>query len=420
LYIAAKRESLKAMPHHLLTVTQIDRIVEKHTGKPIKHRDGAGLFLDVRAPGQASWTYQFRLNGKTLWGSIGPLRLYTLKQARERHAAIGRIIKEKRDPRTASFVPVTVTAGAAIAEAGEPAGEPLSELLIRYLVDAAPTWKSGKAMEGFPAAKIAQLIRDGKAGKEAKSYTTMFGRLTPEFLTAPAQSINALAFRNAVKAIWPDNGATVARMVRRLGMLLKWQETGEHRGNKPKVTNHPAMPYPDVAAYMRHLATLGTGTAKALRWTILTAPRSGVTLGATWAEIKEIDGGPCWAIPGDAMKKLLPLNVPLPAEMLALIGERRADHELLFQNSGPNSSGGRIWPGAMLHLLKKTHPDLTVHGFRTSFRSWAGDCTDFPREIAEKALAHAIKGVEGDYDRGEKLAKRRLLMEAWCAFALAA
>jgi integrase len=340
-----------------------------------------------------------------------------LAQARDRHAAIGRIIKEeKRDPRAASFVPVTITAGAAIADAGKPAGEPLSELLIRYLVDAAPTWKSGKAMEGFPAAKIAQLIKDGKAGKEAKSYTSMFDRLGPEFISAPAQSINALAFRNAVKAIWPDNAATVERMVKRLGMLLEWQRSGKHRGNKPKVKHHPAMPYPDVPAYMRHLTTRTTVGALALRWTILTAARTDETLSATWGEIKEVDGAPVWALSAERMKAIEPHVVPLTSEMLALIGERRADDQPLFVGG----DGGFPNKGVIYQALMKSHPDLTVHGFRTSFRSWVADCTDFPREIAEKAIAHAVPGVEGAYNRGDLLAKRRLLMEAWCAFALSA
>src|SRR4051794_12670722 len=103
------------MPHHLLKAGQIARLVETKG----KHRDGAGLFLHVHKPGQASWGYKFRLNRQTLWGTIGPARLYSLAAARDRHAALCRIIKEeKRDPRK-----LAITAGAPIAGAGEPAGE---------------------------------------------------------------------------------------------------------------------------------------------------------------------------------------------------------------------------------------------------------------------------------------------------------
>jgi hypothetical protein len=256
------------MARDLLTVAQINRYVEKHTGKPIKYRDGRGLFLHVHKQGQASWTYQFRLGGKTLWGTIGPLRLYALAQARERHVEFCRIVKEEqRDPRKVVIVTPTLTASAMDADAGEAMGELLSELLKRYLVEAAPTWKSGKPLlEGLPEAKVADRIKDGEAGKEAQSYTTMFNRL-PQFMILPAHSINPLAFRLAVKAIWPENGATVERMVKRLGTLLEYQRTGKVRGKAPKVKHHDAMPYKDVPAFMHSLAARTTVGARALRWT---------------------------------------------------------------------------------------------------------------------------------------------------------
>jgi integrase len=398
------------MPHHLLKAAQIARLAEE----PGKHGDGAGLFLHVHKPGQASWGYKFRLNGQTLWGSIGPARLYTLAQARDRHAALCRIIKEeKRDPRK-----LAITAGASLAVAGEPAGESLAELLVRYLVKTAPLFKEGKALGlgELSTAKLEEKIREGKAGKEACSYYRNFDRLDATMKRTPAAAINPLAYRNAVEAIWPDKKPTTERMIKRLGTLLEFQRSGKTSKAEHKVVNHPAMPYRDVAAFMGKLASGTTVGARTLQWTILTAARASETLEATWGEIGEEDGAPVWRLSRERMKADEPHIVPLTSEMLAILGPREADDQPLFRGG----AGGFPNAGVMWQLMKRARLPYVPHGFRTSFRSWAGDCTDFPREIAEKAIAHAVPGVEGDYDRGDKLAKRRALMEAWCAFALSA
>lgn len=412
------------MPHHLLKAAHITHLVETEG----KHRDGGGLYLHVRAPGQASWGYRFRLGGRTLFGSIGPAKLYGLKQARDRHAAFLRILKEeKRDPRSAivvtapgAAVAVPVSGGAAL-----PMGEPLAELLIRYLVKAAQLFKSGRApLADLSAAERAKLIRDGRAGKEAKSYTGMFNRLPAAILGADAATINPLAYRAAVESVWPENAATADRMIKRLGTLLEFQRSGYVKGKATRVKHHPAMAYAEVPAYFAKLADpaatfgrqarpIGYGsTGVALRWTILTAARTEETIGATWGEIGEVDGLPVWSLTAERMKAENPHVVPLTPEMLALLGERGADDELLFKSV----NGNPIDKGAMLLLLKNSLPGLTVHGFRTSFRSWAGDCTDAPREIAEKAIAHVVGGVEGAYSRGDLLTKRRKLMEQWSAY----
>jgi integrase len=256
----------------------------------------------------------------------------------------------------------------------------------------------------------------------------MFNRLPAAISGADAATINPLAFRAAVESVWPENAVTADRMIKRLATLLEFQRSGYVKGKATKVKHHPAMGYAEIPAYFAKLADpaaifgrqaspIGYGsTGRALRWTILTAARTDETVGATWGEIGEVDGSPVWSLTAERMKAEEPHIVPLCPETLALIGERGSDDELLFKSV----NGNAIDKGAMLRLLKGTQPDpaLTVHGFRTSLRSWAADCTDFPREICEKALAHTVPGVEGAYNRGDLLAKRRKLMEAWCAFAL--
>jgi integrase len=233
-------------------------------------------------------------------------------------------------------------------------------------------------------------------------------------LGTPAQAINHLAFRNAVEAIWPDKKPSTERMIKRLATLLEFQRSGKTSKAEHKVINHPAMPYLDLPAFMQHLATRTTVGARALRWTILTAARTDESLGAVWGEIGEEDGAPVWRLSKERMKADEPHIVPLTRQMLDILGPREADDQPLFRGGG----GGFPNAGVMWQLMNRARLPYVPHGFRTSFRSWAGDCTDFPREIAEKAIAHVVPGVEGDYDRGDKLAKRRLLMETWAAYCL--
>src|SRR5258705_8430205 len=127
------------MPHHLLKAAEVPKLIAFRRGKG-KFRDGAGLYLDVRAPGQASWAYQFRLNGKTLWGSIGPASIYSLVKARDKHRDLREIVHNGKDPREAAHVGV-VDAGAC-----EPAGKTFDDALTDYLAEASPSWKG--AAEG--------------------------------------------------------------------------------------------------------------------------------------------------------------------------------------------------------------------------------------------------------------------------------
>jgi hypothetical protein len=234
---------------------QIPDLIKKSVGHPMrKISAGQSLYLITRN-GRGYWSYQWRegtaFRTKVL-GSAADLSLTKARHAREAEATNRRNGKaaERRGAANRAAHPL---AAMPVAASGEAAGELLSDLLIRYVAESAPGWKSGKALlHGLLEAEIVQLVRDEKAGKEAKSYTTMFSRI-PDMMTLPAQSISPLAYRNAVKAIWPENAATVERMMKRLGILLKYQREGKRK--KPKARNHEAMPYNDVPSFMAHLLT---------------------------------------------------------------------------------------------------------------------------------------------------------------------
>jgi integrase len=177
------------------------------------------------------------------------------------------------------------------------------------------------------------------------------------------------------------------------------------------------MPYSELPEFFAELSKRGTVSAKALAFTILTAARSGEVRGATLGEINK--EGTIWTIPGQRTKSGREHRVPLSAQALTLL--RSLDYlgndsaELLF----PGTQDKPLSDTAMRKHLQRdmAKPGLTVHGFRSTFRDWAAEQTNFPREIAEAALAHVLRDrTEAAYQRGDMLERRRTLMEAWAKF----
>jgi len=177
----------------------------------------------------------------------------------------------------------------------------------------------------------------------------------------------------------------------------------------------PAMDYQDVPTFFERVQNTGTMAARALEFLILTAARSGETLGAQWSEI-DMDAG-IWIVPAGRMKGRIEHRVPLSAKAVDILTQlhevRMSDY--VFPGMKPNRPLSAMAMGMLLRRLKIE--GATVHGFRSSFRDWCGEETSFPREIAEAALAHKIGNeVERAYRRGDALEKRRKLMQAWAGF----
>lgn len=179
--------------------------------------------------------------------------------------------------------------------------------------------------------------------------------------------------------------------------------------------HHRAMPYVVVAAFMNHLRTREAVAGLALEFTILTAARSGETLGAKWGEIDL--GAAVWTVPADRMKAGKEHRVPLSpraVEILAATAELRSDY--LF----PGSSNGKLSSMAMTMLLRRMTINATPHGFRSAFRDWAAECTGYAHEVCEMALAHTIGNkAEAAYRRGDMFEKRRRLMADWATYCSA-
>jgi integrase len=374
------------MSIHRLKPSEIAGKIEE----PGKHADGGGLYLQVAQPGQASWVYRFAWEGKERWMSLGSAALYKLEEVRDRHHELRRLRDKGTDPRTT-----------AIATAGKHAGATFGEWLDKYLAEASPHW------------------RGGKTGQEAKHYRLSFDKI-PDFLKLPIAGIDQHA-KNEVLKVWDANPVTRRKMDTRIDAIRKYASTGKIRSRSksaPEVQHHEAMPWAGLPQFMTALTGFDTVEARALQWTILTAARTSETLDATWKEVAEVDGQPTWVIPGSRMKAGKTHRVPLTPQMLPLLGERRGDDDYLFRGHLKREGGLRA---EALRLVMKSlgSNGYKVHGFRSTFRDWVSEETEFDRVLAEWSLAHAVGSkLERDYARSDLLTKRRDLMLAWSGYCI--
>jgi integrase len=245
---------------------------------------------------------------------------------------------------------------------------------------------------------------------------------------------------DALKKIWTSKPETASRVRGRIEWVLDAAKAKGHRSGEnparwkghldqllPKRAqlsrgHHAALPYADVPAFIQDLHSRPGMSALALEFTILTAARSGEVRGATWAEVDLANS--VWTVPAARMKAGREHRVPLSSRAIEMIGEmtKLAGDDLsaaLFP--GPKGPQTFLSDAAFSALLKRMGKDgiVTPHGFRSSFRDWAGETTTFPRDVAELCLAHAVGDMtERAYRRGDALAKRRELMDAWATYCL--
>ena len=184
------------------------------------------------------------------------------------------------------------------------------------------------------------------------------------------------------------------------------------------IRHHSALPHSDIAAFMAALDQRSGVAARALAFTVLTVARSGETRGMTWGEL-DLENA-IWTIPAERMKAGKEHRVPLTPEAISLLGPRRNDRAIVFESEA--KPGKPISDMSMTAVLRRMGCDeITVHGFRSTFRDWAGETTGFPREVIEAALAHGIKDkAEAAYARSDLFDKRRKLMDAWAHVSMAA
>ncbi|UYK86847.1 site-specific integrase [Xanthomonas sacchari] len=292
-----------------------------------------------------------------------------------------------------------------------------------------------QATENYLASKVSAFKNDKH---KAQWRNTLETYAHPVFGALDVKQVDTPHVLAALEPIWLTKNETASRVRGRIERVLAWATVNKHRsGENParwrghlsealaapaqakRVQHHAALPYSDLPQFMADLERqVGTGAA-ALRFAILTATRTSEVLGACWGEFDLQER--TWVIPAERMKAGKEHRVPLSRQAAALLMQMQefTSHDaasFVFPGAKPGASLSNM---AMLSTLKRMgRSDLTTHGFRSSFRDWAGQETHHPREVIEHALAHQLKDkAEAAYARGDLLKKRRVLMEDWSAFA---
>lgn len=377
---------------------------EVRNAKPGRHADGDGLYLEVDDRLNSRWLFLSQVGGRRREKGLGSARDVSLAEARDKAAEARRAIREGRDP---------------FSESRE----------VERAQNAPMTF--GQAADALLAAKELEWRND----KHRAQWRMTLTKYAAPLAKMPVAEVDTEAVLLVLQPLWQKMPETASRLRGRIEKVLDaarakgaiprdrinpatWRGHLEHLlPKRSKLTrgHHAALPYADLPAFVAKLREREAVAARALEFTILTAARSGETMGACWSEIDlELK---TWTVPAERMKAGRPHRVPLPERAIAILEEMAAVRtgELVF----PGQRAGRPLSNMALEMiLRRMGADgVTVHGFRSAFRDWAGDRTSYQREVIEAALAHVIGDrAEQAYRRSDALEKRRELMQAWAAY----
>lgn len=370
--------------------------VKAALGKPGTYGDGDGLFLKVTGKGGASWLLRVQHEGKRRDMGLGSAKLVSLAAARAKAAEArkatredGRdLIAEKQEAKAAAVT--------------------FREAALTFHDTHKHQWANAKHGDQW----LATI--------ETYAFPTLGSK--------PVGNITAGEIIKAISAVWTTKPETGRRVRQRICAVLDYAHARGWRATEaparslaagnglPKQQggkHHPAMPYTDVPTFLTRLrASGGVWGRLALEFAILTAARSQEVRRATWDEI-DLENN-IWTVPADHMKMKREHSVPLSLEALSVLKSaaavRLVGTDLVF----PGMSGREMSDMTLLKVLRRMEEPVTVHGFRSSFRTWVAEATNFSGEVAEAALAHQNPNeVERAYQRGPLLDKRRKMMEAW-------
>ncbi|MEH6800047.1 MAG: integrase arm-type DNA-binding domain-containing protein [Halopseudomonas sabulinigri] len=393
-----------------LTVKGIDRIVK--AGKPGLTGDGDGLYLRITRSATAGWIYRYKLFGRSRDMGLGSYPQVSLAEAREQASLARKVRNSGQDPIETRK---KEQENQKIEQSRSPELVPtFRDVALDYIEAHRPGWRNAKH-----ASQWSNTLA-------TYAYPTI-GDLAPDEVTTDHMI-------RILKNIWVSKPETASRVRNRIELVLdaakaRGLRDGENparwRGHLDKlfpkrsqvspVRHHPALPWKEAPGFMNTVRKCSGLSYRAIEMTIFTACRTSEVLNATWDEI-DIENS-VWTIPQERMKTRKEHRVPICSQLKALLDSlsRHEGSNYLFPGQ---RSGKPLSNMAMSMALRELGYDaITMHGFRSTFRDWAGECTSHPSDVCEQALAHTLRNqVEAAYRRGDLFNKRRYLMDDWAAY----
>jgi integrase len=375
--------------------------------------DGAGLYLRVSRNGSKSWAFRFTLKGKPREMGFGGLTKVSLADARKKATDARLLLSDGHDPLTHRQQEETRRA-------------------VAEKLAAARSMSFDRCAEAYVNAHEASWRNDKHRQQWRNTLATY---VSPVFGSVPVQDVDIDLVMKVIEPLWGLKTETARRVRGRIEVILDWAKVRGYRsGENPArwrghldhllparskvqmVKHHAALPYAELNAFMKDLRGMEGTSAAALEFLILTAARTGEIIGARWPEfdLKEAT----WIVPAGRMKSGREHRVPLSTAATAVLKRMTGskDH-YVFPGRSPEAPLSNM--ALLMTLGRMNRSDITAHGFRSTFRDWAAERTNFPNEVVEMALAHVVEDkTEAAYRRGDLFDKRRKLLEAWAAFCM--
>jgi integrase len=388
--------------------------------KPGLYGDGGGLTLQITNTGAKSWLFRYMVAGKAFGMGLGPTHTVSLAEARQKALDARKLLIDGINPLEAKK---QNQKAAALAKAKMMTFDQCAK---SYILAHKAGWKNAKHCNQWT--------------------NTLNTYASPVFGDLPVAEIDTSLVVKCLAPIWESKNETASRLRGRIESVLGWATTSGYRtGENParwkghlenllaaiskssRTKHHPSLPWQRIGAFMSALRVREGVSARAVEFAILTACRSGEVRGARWAEFDM--AAKLWTIPAERMKAKREHQVPLSDATLALLESMPKDGDVVFAST----KGQPLSDMSLTAVIRRMNGDdkavwtdangsgITVHGFRSSFRMWAAETTNYPREVAEHALAHQLPdAVERAYQRGSQFAKRAALMAEWAVYCATA
>ena len=386
----------------------------KQAKKPGYLSDGGGLILQITRSGAKSWLFRYRAaTGRIREMGLGSFDAVTLADARRKAENAQRQRADRRDP-------ISVKRQRELQERVEAAkGVTFKWCAEQFIASNAAGWSNAKHAAQWSA--------------------TLQEYVFPVFKNVPVAAIDTGLVTKALEPIWSNKLETATRVRQRIERVLSWATVRGYREGanpaawrghldhvlpKPKdirkrhpVQHHRSLPADDMPQLMKDLSQREGESALALRFLALTACRTNEVIGATWPEIDI--SAKVWTIPKARMKAGKEHRVPLSDQVMDILraAKKLKAGDFIFNGSKPGKPLSNMAFAALLKRMNRT--DFVPHGLRSTFRTWAAERTNYPREVCEMALAHTVgNAVEQSYQRGDMFDRRKALMTDWATFAI--